>query len=104
MCHSAQIVLFRAKGGGILERMRKIRAAIFGAGFMARVHTEGVRRLGNVEVAGLAARTLERARSLAAELSIERATGVERDGAAQERLRGDQPAISRLRDRLSQTP
>jgi predicted dehydrogenase len=55
--------------------MNKIRVAIFGSGFMGRVHTEAVRRLGNVEVAGLAARTGEQARRLAGELSIERATG-----------------------------
>jgi predicted dehydrogenase len=55
--------------------MKKIKTAIFGTGFMGRVHTEGVRRLGNVEVAGIAARTREQAFALASELSIERATG-----------------------------
>jgi predicted dehydrogenase len=55
--------------------MKKINAAIFGSGFMGRVHAEGLRRLGNVEVAGIAARTLEQAQSLAKELSIDRATG-----------------------------
>ncbi|HEY3824859.1 MAG TPA: Gfo/Idh/MocA family oxidoreductase, partial [Bryobacteraceae bacterium] len=54
--------------------MKKIRAAVFGTGFMGRVHTEGIRRLGNVEVAGIAARTAEQARALADELSIDRAT------------------------------
>jgi len=42
---------------------------------MGRVHAEGIRRLGNVEVAGIAARTLDQARRFADELSIERATG-----------------------------
>jgi len=55
--------------------MKKLKTAIFGTGFMGRVHTEGIRRLGNVEVAGIAARTAEQARKLADELSIERATG-----------------------------
>lgn len=55
--------------------MRMLKAAIFGTGFMGRVHTEGLRRLGNVEVAGIAARTAEQARKLADELSIPRATG-----------------------------
>jgi predicted dehydrogenase len=55
--------------------MRKIKTALFGTGFMGRVHTEGIRRLGNVEVAGVAARTLDQARRFADELSIERATG-----------------------------
>src|SRR5580693_2835060 len=55
--------------------MTKIKVAILGTGFMGRVHTEGLRRLGNVEVAGIAARTPDQARKLADELSIERATG-----------------------------
>jgi predicted dehydrogenase len=59
--------------------MKKIKAAIFGTGFMGRVHTEGVRRLGNVEVAGIAARTAEQARALADLLSVEQASGDYRD-------------------------
>jgi predicted dehydrogenase len=59
--------------------MKKIKTAIIGTGFMGRVHTEGVRRLGNVEVAGIAARTAEQARGLADELSIERSSGDYRD-------------------------
>jgi predicted dehydrogenase len=59
--------------------MTKLKAAIFGTGFMGRVHTEGLRRLGNVEVAGIAARTSGQARQFAAELSIERASGDYRD-------------------------
>ena len=55
--------------------MRKLKAVILGTGFMGRVHTEGVRRLGNVEVAGIAARTQEQARRFADELSIAGATG-----------------------------
>jgi len=55
--------------------MKKINAVIFGTGFMGRVHTEGLRRLGNVEVAGIAARTPDQARRFADELSIDRATG-----------------------------
>ena len=59
--------------------MKKIQTVILGTGFMGRVHTEGIRRLGNVEVAGIAARTGEQARRFADELSIERATGDYRD-------------------------
>ena len=55
--------------------MKTFRTVILGTGFMGRVHTEGIRRLGNVEVAGVAARTGEQARRFADELSIERATG-----------------------------
>ena len=55
--------------------MGKIRSAILGTGFMGRVHTEGIRRLGNVEVAGVAGRTPEQAQRFADEFSIERSTG-----------------------------
>ncbi len=59
--------------------MKKLKAAIIGTGFMGRAHTEGLRRLGNVEVAGVAARTAGQARRFADELSIGRATGDYRD-------------------------
>jgi predicted dehydrogenase len=55
--------------------MKKWNAAIFGTGFMGRVHTEGLRRLGDVEVAGVAARTAEQARRFAEEIVIPRSTG-----------------------------
>ena len=54
--------------------MKKLKAAIFGTGFMGRVHTEALRRLGNIEVTGVAARTPEAARKFAAAMGIERAT------------------------------
>jgi predicted dehydrogenase len=54
--------------------VKKLKAAVFGTGFMGRVHTEGIRRLGNVEVIGVAARTAETARKFAEALNIERAT------------------------------
>lgn len=55
--------------------MRKIRTAMIGAGFMGRVHTEGVRRLGNVEVVAVAAITAEEARAFGQSVGIERTTG-----------------------------
>jgi predicted dehydrogenase len=55
--------------------MKKLKVAIFGIGFMGRVHTEALRRLGNVEVVGAAGRTAAAARKFADALSIERATG-----------------------------
>jgi predicted dehydrogenase len=55
--------------------MKKMKAVVLGTGFMGRVHVEGLRRLGNVEVAGIAARTVERARRFADEASIPRAVG-----------------------------
>ncbi|MGH9696008.1 MAG: Gfo/Idh/MocA family protein, partial [Bryobacteraceae bacterium] len=54
--------------------MKKIRIAIFGTGFMGRVHTEAVRRLGNVEVAGVAGSSAERARAFADRFGIEQAS------------------------------
>ncbi|HVV45506.1 MAG TPA: Gfo/Idh/MocA family oxidoreductase [Bryobacteraceae bacterium] len=55
--------------------MKKIRTAVFGTGFMGRIHVEGVRRLGNVEIAGVAGRTVGQARRFADEHAIERAAG-----------------------------
>jgi predicted dehydrogenase len=55
--------------------VKKIRVAILGTGFMGRVHTEALRRLGNVEVVGVAGSSTPRARAFADQVSIERATG-----------------------------
>jgi predicted dehydrogenase len=53
--------------------MRRYKTAVFGTGFVGRVHLEGIRRLGNVEVAAIAASGKEKAERLAAELNVERA-------------------------------
>ncbi len=55
--------------------MKTIKTAVFGTGFMGRVHTEGIRRLGNVEVVAIAASSDAKARAFADELSVEGATG-----------------------------
>src|SRR3984885_16125247 len=55
--------------------MKKLKVAIFGIGFMGRVHTEALRRLGNVEVTGVAGRTASAAQKFADTLGIEHATG-----------------------------
>ncbi|MEO7143063.1 MAG: Gfo/Idh/MocA family oxidoreductase [Bryobacteraceae bacterium] len=54
--------------------MRKLKTAIFGTGFMGKVHTEAIRRLGNVEVVGVAAHTLQEAQAFADAVGIPRAT------------------------------
>jgi len=54
--------------------MRKIKTAVIGAGFMGKVHTEAIRRLGNVEVAGVAAISKEEAESFGKAMGIERTT------------------------------
>ncbi len=57
------------------DSLKKIRVAIFGTGWMGHVHTEALRRLGNIDVVGVAAGSAERARKFADELCIERSTG-----------------------------
>jgi predicted dehydrogenase len=54
--------------------MKKIKVAIFGIGFMGRVHVEALRRLGTVEVVGVAGRTAESAREFATAHAIDRST------------------------------
>ncbi len=54
--------------------MRKIKTAVIGAGFMGKVHTEGIRRLGNVEVAGVAAISKEEAENFGRAMGVERTT------------------------------
>ena len=55
--------------------MRKIKTAVFGTGFVGRVHVEGIRRLGNVELAAIAEQGDERAQKFAAEVGVERSAG-----------------------------
>ncbi len=52
--------------------MRRIKTAVIGTGFMGRVHTEMIRRLGNVEVAAVAAESESFAKAFS------EATGVDR--------------------------
>ncbi|HEV8146873.1 MAG TPA: Gfo/Idh/MocA family oxidoreductase [Bryobacteraceae bacterium] len=53
--------------------MRKLKTAMFGTGFMGKVHTEGIRRLGNVEVAAVAGSSLATAEKFAAAMNIPKA-------------------------------
>jgi len=55
--------------------MRKIAAAIIGTGFMGRVHAENVRRLGNVEIAAVAASSEDKARQFGDSIGVARTTG-----------------------------
>jgi len=52
--------------------MKQWKTAVFGTGFMGRVHTEAIRRLGNVEVVALASLEDDVARRMAAQFSIGR--------------------------------
>jgi predicted dehydrogenase len=56
-----------------IQFMAKIKTAIVGTGFMGKVHTENVRRLGNVEVAAVVGSRPERARQFAEAMGIPRA-------------------------------
>ena len=55
--------------------MAKIQSAVIGTGFMGKVHTEAIRRLGNVEVAAVAGSSQERASQFGDANNIDRATG-----------------------------
>jgi len=52
--------------------MKEWKTAVFGTGFMGRVHTEAIRRLGNVEVVALASLEEDVAQRMAAQFSIGR--------------------------------
>lgn len=55
--------------------MRKIKTAIIGTGFMGKVHSENVRRVGNVEIAAVASIDEPMARAFADSIGVEHATG-----------------------------
>jgi len=55
--------------------VKTIRTAIFGTGFMGKVHTEAVRRLGNVEVAAVASIDQKSAQDFADSMNIPKASG-----------------------------
>ncbi|HUQ94523.1 MAG TPA: Gfo/Idh/MocA family oxidoreductase [Bryobacteraceae bacterium] len=55
--------------------MRKLRTAIIGTGFMGKVHSENVRRLGYVEIAAVAGSSDQRAEDFAESIGVERWTG-----------------------------
>ena len=57
------------------SNMRKLKAAIIGTGFMGKVHAEGIRRLGNVELAAVAGSSDARAKTFADSIGVERSTG-----------------------------
>jgi len=55
--------------------MRKLKTAIIGTGFMGKVHSENVRRLGNVEVAAVAGSSGARAKAFADSIGVDNSTG-----------------------------
>lgn len=57
------------------DSTRKLKTAVFGTGFIGRLHIEGVRRLGNVEVVAIAASGDEKARRFADEVHVGTSSG-----------------------------
>lgn len=55
--------------------MVHLKTAVIGTGFMGKVHAEGIRRLGNVEIAGVAGSSAATARRFADSIGVERSTG-----------------------------
>lgn len=52
--------------------MKKLKTVVFGTGFVGRVHVEGIRRLGNVEIAAIGIGPNDDAKKLGAELAMDR--------------------------------
>ncbi|MBC8165246.1 MAG: Gfo/Idh/MocA family oxidoreductase [Bryobacteraceae bacterium] len=55
--------------------MRRVKTAVIGAGFMGKVHSEAIRRLGHVDLVAVAAATAEEASRFAASIGVERSSG-----------------------------
>jgi predicted dehydrogenase len=55
--------------------MKKTKVGVIGTGFMGRVHIESLRRIGGIEVVGLAGSSQEKARAFADEVGVDEATG-----------------------------
>ena len=66
------LVIQTAGERGLVGVMKKLKAAVFGTGFVGRVHIEGIRRLGNVEVYAIGVGPEDDAVRLGAELYVER--------------------------------
>lgn len=55
--------------------MRRVKAAVIGAGFMGKVHAEGIRRVGNVDIVAVAAATDDEASRFAESIGVATSTG-----------------------------
>lgn len=57
-------------GGNVIKRediMQRLKTAVFGTGFVGRVHVEGIRRVGNVDLYAIGEPQIEKAEALASE-------------------------------------
>src|SRR2546423_15723657 len=50
--------------------MQRFKTAVFGTGFVGRVHLKGIRRLGNVDLYAIGEPQIEKANQLAAEFGV----------------------------------
>src|SRR5262245_60520241 len=55
--------------------MRRVKTAVVGTGFMGKVHSEAIRRLGFVDIAAVAASSEAKAREFADYIGVEKSTG-----------------------------
>jgi predicted dehydrogenase len=55
--------------------MRRVKTAVIGAGFMGKVHSEAIRRLGNVDIVAVAAASDDEASRFGQAIGVERTTG-----------------------------
>ena len=55
--------------------MRRVKTAVIGAGFMGRVHSEAIRRLGHVDIAAVVASNDQEAAKFGETLGVDRTTG-----------------------------
>jgi predicted dehydrogenase len=55
--------------------MRRVKTAVFGSGFMGKVHAEAIRRLGYVDIVAVAASSAEKARKFGEAIGVEKTTG-----------------------------
>ena len=55
--------------------MRRVKTAVIGAGFMGKVHSEAIRRLGHVDIAAVAAVSDDEASRFGKSIGVERTTG-----------------------------
>jgi predicted dehydrogenase len=55
--------------------MKRLKTAVFGTGFVGRVHLEGIRRLGNVDLYAIGEPQVEKAKALAEEFGAEKVEG-----------------------------
>jgi predicted dehydrogenase len=55
--------------------MKRLKTAVFGTGFVGRVHLEGIRRLGNVDLYAIGEPQVDKARQLAEEFGAEKVEG-----------------------------